>query len=696
VARARHGATLRQIQTLFNVGTVGGLTDGQLLERFTAGTGEAAELAFAALIERHGPMVLRVCQSVLREPHDAQDAFQATFLVLVRKAGSIHRRDSLSSWLHGVACRTAACAKAATARRARHERKAAVEAVSVVADGDPDDLASVLHEELDRLPEKYRAPIVLCYLESLTHEQAAQRLRWPVGTVRSRLARGREQLRGRLMRRGLALSVGLLEGALVAETARAALPAALPGVIAEAAVRYASGRLVATGVASASVAFLAEGAMKTLFLAKWKFAVLAAGLIASGAAVVAQRVGTENDAAAEDAAVARELHRLDLDLLAEEVQQLRDQVEVTFRAKLRAEKRFHGTVGEGPDTQAKRVKEAQSAYAEARAAYLAKARELRSERRRLAVAPAPSMMWPLVLPGSTALDPARLARIRARFAPARVIQIAQVQDRNPKTGQPEFRDLRPGDRVSKGDLLGVFSSVDVASKKTDLLQALVQLELDQKILNRLEQNRHSVPEVHYLNQVRAVQGDRTEIDRALLYLKTWDIPQEEIDALRAEAKTITADKDAWLQTPEGRWVKRSREAQSGKVDPGRENEGSRGRVTLRAPFDGVLIERNVGKDDLVVDNTVILFQIADVSRLLVIAHCPAEALTPLSSLGQNERRWTVRTVGAPTSNGLPGTIADIGYIIDPNQHTAIIKGYVENPGQQIRVGQHVTVTINGP
>jgi RNA polymerase sigma factor (sigma-70 family) len=178
--KTRYGDTLRHIHTLFNVGTVGGLTDGQLLERFTTCTGEAAELAFAALVERHGPMVLRVCQSVLREPHDAQDAFQATFLILVRKAGSIRKRDSLASWLHGVAGRVAACSRAATARRHRHERRAAEGALTVVDDKDRDDLASVLHSELDRLPEKYRAPIVLCYLESLTHEQAAQKLNWPV------------------------------------------------------------------------------------------------------------------------------------------------------------------------------------------------------------------------------------------------------------------------------------------------------------------------------------------------------------------------------------------------------------------------------------------------------------------------------------------------------------------------------------
>ncbi len=232
MAKSRYGTALGHIRTLFNVGTFGGLTDGELLERFRASNGEAAELAFAALVERHGPMVLRVCQSVLFETHDAHDAFQATFLVLVRKAGSIRNRDSLASWLHGVAHRIAACASAATARRRRHERRAAARVTTFVDDGDRDELAPMLHEELDRLAEKYRAPIILCHLEGLTHEQTAQRLCWPVGTVRSRLARGREQLRGRLMRRGLALSVGFWKGVLCADTATAGFPAALAGATA--------------------------------------------------------------------------------------------------------------------------------------------------------------------------------------------------------------------------------------------------------------------------------------------------------------------------------------------------------------------------------------------------------------------------------------------------------------------------------
>ncbi len=184
MAKTRDGTRFQHLSALFKVGTFGGLRDAELMERFTSGTREAAELAFAAIVERHGPMVLRVCQSVLHEPHDAHDAFQATFLVLVRKAGAIRNRDSLASWLHGTACRIADCARVANARRRRHELRAAEGAMTSANDGHHDDLVLVLHEELERLPEKYRAAIVLCHLEGLTHDQAAQQLRWlwvPIG-----------------------------------------------------------------------------------------------------------------------------------------------------------------------------------------------------------------------------------------------------------------------------------------------------------------------------------------------------------------------------------------------------------------------------------------------------------------------------------------------------------------------------------
>ena len=198
----RIGASLGSIRTLFTAGTVVGLADGQLLERFATADGEAAGVAFAALVERHGPMVLRVCRGVLRNAHDAEDAFQATFLILTQKAGSIRSGDSLASWLYGVAHNVASTARSAAARRCFHESKAGATRPQTTVQDARDDPGPVVHEELRRLPDRYRAAVVLCCLEGLTQQQAAEQLGWPLGTVQSRLARGRERLRARLARRG--------------------------------------------------------------------------------------------------------------------------------------------------------------------------------------------------------------------------------------------------------------------------------------------------------------------------------------------------------------------------------------------------------------------------------------------------------------------------------------------------------------
>ena len=155
MAQPGYASALRHVHTLFDFGTIGGLTDGQFLERFTFCDDEAAEVAFGALVERHGPMVLRICRSVLRERHDAEDALQATFLVLASKAASIRNQNSVASWLHGVAFRVASCEKLAAVRQRGHQRKVAHGAL-VAADRDDrrEEIGSILHEEIDRLPEK--------------------------------------------------------------------------------------------------------------------------------------------------------------------------------------------------------------------------------------------------------------------------------------------------------------------------------------------------------------------------------------------------------------------------------------------------------------------------------------------------------------------------------------------------------------
>jgi len=315
----------------------------------------------------------------------------------------------------------------------------------------------------------------------------------------------------------------------------------------------------------------------------------------------------------------------------------------------------------------------------------------------IAVVKVPTATRPLTLYGSTALDPTRLVRIRARFAPAEVVQIGQERDfvKSTEMGRSVFRELRPGDRVQKGDVLGVFFSVDVGSKKNDLLDALVQLQLDQQIHENMTIKSSALPEVMLLNQWRNVQSDRNAINRALNNLKVWNIPQEEIDALHEEAKKISKDKSAWFKTPEGRWAKGEKQGATGH-DPDKENENPWGKVTLRAPFDGIIVERNITVHEIVQDPTINLFQIAQVNRLLVIANAPEDELPTLNALQRDERVWSVRTVGPVPVSGLKGPIEEIGYLIDPNQHTAVIKGYIDNPNEQIRAGQFVSCTIQIP
>ncbi len=232
------GVSGRYLRVLFDGGVAAGLTDGQLLERFATQGGEVGELAFAVLVERHGPLVLDVSRNILRDEHDSMDAFQATFLVLVRKGESLWVRDSLGPWLHRVACRVAARFRAENRRRKDFERRAALMSDGRTNPTESDHLALVVHEELDRLPERYRAPIVLCDLEGCTCEQAARRLGCPVGTIGSRLARGRERLRGRLARRGLAPAVGALAASLSAEVRATTVSTAL----ANATVRAVAGK----------------------------------------------------------------------------------------------------------------------------------------------------------------------------------------------------------------------------------------------------------------------------------------------------------------------------------------------------------------------------------------------------------------------------------------------------------------------
>jgi len=255
-------------------------TDELLLRRFTADRDEGA---FAALMRRHGPLVLGVCRRVLADGNDVDDAFQATFLVLARKAGSIAQGEALGGWLARVACRLAVTARAAAARRRDHERQAHAMKPPAATAASWDDLQPVLDEEVDRLPRKYRLPVVLCYLEGRSHDEAARQLGWPKGTVAGRLARARALLHQRLSRRGVTLSAAGLATLLAAPLATAAVPASLFNATLHTALADSATHLAAASHAAA----LAEEFMHTMFLTKVKLTAagvaVAVGLLGLGA-----------------------------------------------------------------------------------------------------------------------------------------------------------------------------------------------------------------------------------------------------------------------------------------------------------------------------------------------------------------------------------------------------------------------------
>ena len=258
-----------------------GLSDGQLLGRFVEGRDEAA---FEALVRRHGPMVLGVCRRLLRHEADVEDAFQATFLVLVRKAGTVQPRQGLGGWLHGVACRTALKARALAARRAVREVARAKLPEPAVAPPEADDLRPVIDRELSRLPERYRVPIVLCDLEGKPQKEAARELGCPEGTLSGRLTRARRLLAGRLARHvgTPCLSGGGVTALITAHAASAAVSAGLVGSTVTAARRATAGRV--TGPVPDRAALLTERVVRDMLLSKLKtFALVVLGALLVGA-----------------------------------------------------------------------------------------------------------------------------------------------------------------------------------------------------------------------------------------------------------------------------------------------------------------------------------------------------------------------------------------------------------------------------
>jgi RNA polymerase sigma factor (sigma-70 family) len=300
--------------------------DALLLDRFVDQWDQAA---FGDLVRRHGPMVLGVCRRILRDPHAAEDAFQATFLLLVRKAGSVRKRGSVGPWLYGVARRVALEARGAASRRPVPAPLDAEAAWVDDHDGlERDELHAALHEELGRLPEKYRAPIVLCYIEGLAHEAVARQLGWPLGTVRTRIARGRDLLGARLTRRGVVTAAVLLALDLLPKTA-AAVPARLVETTVRAAARVAASEKVAQGEVPARVADLERKVRMAMHLTRLRWATtfaLAVVVIGAGVTAGVSRARAAADDAAEVKAELKKFQGTWVDIFAEKAGTKQEQV----------------------------------------------------------------------------------------------------------------------------------------------------------------------------------------------------------------------------------------------------------------------------------------------------------------------------------------------------------------------------------
>jgi len=305
----RLSQVVRQLRGVVAARETAGLTDADLWERYVQ---ERDDAAFETLVRKHGPMVLGVCRRILRNEQDAEDAFQATFLVLVRKAASLRSPHTIANWLHGVARRTALEARSSASKR--RAKEAALLPRSVMPDDPLDDLRLVLDRELGQLAEKYRIAVVLCDLEGKTRKEVARQLGWAEGTVASRLARGRGMLAKRLARRGFAGAV--VTAALADRAAPACVPSALVVSTVTAASFSAARAAAAKGVLSGTVAALTEGVLKSMMLTKLKSAIavsLVIGIVTlSGGALISRSRATEPAGVPTDGQEQEQANRDDL------------------------------------------------------------------------------------------------------------------------------------------------------------------------------------------------------------------------------------------------------------------------------------------------------------------------------------------------------------------------------------------------
>ncbi len=283
---------------------------------------------------------------------------------------------------------------------------------------------------------------------------------------------------------------------------------------------------------------------------------------------------------------------------------------------------------------------------------------------------------PLKLEGSLFLDPNRLTHVHTRF-PGEVVELGTIAESpvGEDTGRRDERTLRFGDQVGKGQLLAVVWSKDLGEKKSEMIDALSRFKLDQETLKRLEKlfREGALPERSLREQERIVESDAIAVSRAERTLRAWRLSDEDLKLIRDEAERVHERRGQWDGDVKQSWA----------------------RVEVRAAIDGTIVEKNIAVGD-VVDTTLDLFKIANLEQLDVLAHIYEEDLPILEDLAASQRHWRILLKGDPNAAPLEGRFDQIGRIIDPNQHTALVMGWVDNRGGRLRVGQFVSAVVDLP
>ncbi len=542
---ARLRTIIRRLRRAVTPASDGGLTDADLLRRWVTHRDEAA---FEALLWRHAAAVLSVCRRVLGDAHEAEDAAQAAFLTLARKAGSIGRRQAVVAWLYTVAYRTALRARACVSRSVSfppHDLDALP--ARPVADPAWRDLRPVLDEEVSRLPEKYSATFVLCHVEGRTNEEAARELGCPVGTVLSRLARARQRLRDRLTRRGVTL--GVLAAVLAVETATAAAPSALVLASVRAAALAAAGKGLA-GVVSTEVVALSGEVVRAMLLTKVKIAavvVLGVVLLVGGGGVVSYQTaaGEPGRTPADSAATQKSARTAPADqeklqaLLAQqekEIRELHERVEA-LQVSLDAKTRELEKALKQAEVQAERARAAEQearrqAEAERNARKLAEDKAVRSA----------------AGSGRAGPQPAGAGDATAKEVPNRGVKTDRAAQVDQARDEVELLEVQLG--VKKAQLKAARLSVEVAHKGgvSPVEQAALvgQLEVREAELResevRLEQAKRR------LTKLQGPAESGGDLHRQQVSQRAAEL-EKKLDALREELKGLRKDLE---QAPPGR------------------------------------------------------------------------------------------------------------------------------------------------